>query len=831
MTTETAKRTLLTRLKIAAKAAGLFIAAVLVLSTGAALWGVSETKVERPDGPPIVNDVTQLNPIEVAKIITPTTTEEIMQAVRTHKGPISIGGGRYSMGGQTATERALQIDMRQFNKILDFSRADKTITVQAGARWRQIQEHIDPHDLSIMIMQTYSNFTVGGSLSVNVHGRYIGAGPLIHSVKSLRVVLPDGSLVEASPNTRRDIFYGVIGGYGGLGVITEATLRLEDNVRVERKAEKMPIARYKDYFFNNIRNSRSAVFHNADIYPDEYDAVRAVSYLKTEKPVTVKERLVPKDASYRLDRFVYWVISEWPFGKDIRQYIVDPLLFAGESVRWRNYEASYDVAELEPSSREGSTYVLQEYFVPVARFDEFIPKARHVLRSRGVNVINVSIRHAHKDPGAMLAWARDEVFAFVLYYKQNTDAESRKKVATWTRELVDAVLSVGGSYYLPYQPHATEEQFLKAYPRAPEFFALKRKLDPENRFRNKLWDKYYASVGSARKALAPDVREELHRRAGYLRDGGQTYLTHPEWHIVYSYDEFAAHLEKRLPSSFPYVSSIGQYWTNYIEANRLTGKTYPLNWGYELMLWVIGASYSVEYTLKGLYENTIGRFSEWFAGNQQVDEDHYAYRVAKEYADFTHLHPWYEYSFWNKMTGLWSETPLWGKGASRKWERKLVMSLEFGIKSVYGWLIAIGSDTVYDTEADRLQMVVANWGAAAAAGVANFKIVEKLDDTHALAATPRYDAFRDVMLALARSGAQLELLEISGNNDILVTGVAPSTWRYEGSRGTMLYALPLSTDGSRKRVAMRVPTRDLIALLREVQLLGKGLVVDHIYDY
>src|SRR2546425_845036 len=755
MTTETAKRTLLTRLKIAAKAAGLFIAAVLILSTGAALWGVSETKVERPDGPPIVNDVTQLNPIEVAKIITPTTTEEIMQAVRTHKGPISIGGGRYSMGGQTATERALQIDMRQFNKILDFSRADKTITVQAGARWRQIQEHIDPHDLSIMIMQTYSNFTVGGSLSVNVHGRYIGAGPLIHSVKSLRVVLPDGSLVEASPNTRRDIFYGVIGGYGGLGVITEATLRLEDNVRVERKAEKMPIARYKDYFFNNIRNSRSAVFHNADIYPDEYDAVRAVSYLKTEKPVTVKERLIPKDASYRLDRFVYWVISEWPFGKDIRQYIVDPLLFAGESVRWRNYEASYDVAELEPSSREGSTYVLQEYFVPVARFDEFIPKARYVLRSGGVNVINGTIRHAHRDPGAMLAWAREEVFAFVLYYKQNTDAESRKKVATWTRELVDAVLSVGGSYYLPYQPHATEEQFLKAYARAPEFFALKRKLDPENRFRNKLWDKYYASVGSVRKALAPDVREELHRRAGYLRDGGQTYLTHPEWHIVYSYDEFA--------------------------------------------------------------------------GNQRVDEDRYAYRVAKEYADFTHLHPWYEYSFWNKLTGLWSETPLWGKGAIRKWERKLVMSLEFGIKSVYGWLIAIGSGTVYDTEADRLQMVVANWGAAAAAGVANFKIMEKLDDTHALAATPRYDAFRDVMLALARSGAQLELSEISGNSDILVTGVAPSTWRYEGSRGTMLYALPLSTDGSRKRVAMRVPTRDLIALLREVQPPGKGLVVDHIY--
>jgi len=32
-------------------------------------------------------------------------------------------------------------------------------------------------------MQSYANFTVGGSLSVNVHGRYVNQGPLILSVE------------------------------------------------------------------------------------------------------------------------------------------------------------------------------------------------------------------------------------------------------------------------------------------------------------------------------------------------------------------------------------------------------------------------------------------------------------------------------------------------------------------------------------------------------------------------------------------------------------------------------------------------------------------------
>ena len=198
---------------------------------------VIRAPVEPPASPLVVNDVSQLNPIEVSAIITPTTTAEIADAVRRHGGPISIGGARHSMGGQIATTGALHIDMRGFNRILEFLPAAKTITVQAGATWRQIQERIDLANLSVKIMQSYANFTVGGSLSVNGHGRYVGLGPLIRSVKSLKIVLADGSIVEASPAERPTLFYGVIGGYGGLGVITEATLELTNNARVKRTTE------------------------------------------------------------------------------------------------------------------------------------------------------------------------------------------------------------------------------------------------------------------------------------------------------------------------------------------------------------------------------------------------------------------------------------------------------------------------------------------------------------------------------------------------------------------------------------------------------------------
>ena len=66
----------------------------------------------------------------------------------------------------------------------------------------------------------------------------------------------------------------------------------------------------------------------------------------------------------------------------------------------------------------------------------------------------------------------------------------------WTRPLVDAALDCGGRHYLPYRLHATRERFLRAYPESHEFAAIKRKLDPSGRFRNRLWDRYLPGLAA-----------------------------------------------------------------------------------------------------------------------------------------------------------------------------------------------------------------------------------------------------------------------------------------------------------------------------------------------
>jgi FAD/FMN-containing dehydrogenase len=107
-----------------------------------------------------------------------------------------------------------------------------------------------------------------------------------------------------------------------------------------------------------------------------------------------------------------------------------------------------------------------------------------------VHALNVSIRHAPPDRTSLLTWAPTETFSFVLYYKQRNTHRADHRAEPWTRAIIDAALAHGGRYYLPYRLHATPEQFLRAYPEAIEFARIKHALDPANRFRNRLWDRY-----------------------------------------------------------------------------------------------------------------------------------------------------------------------------------------------------------------------------------------------------------------------------------------------------------------------------------------------------
>lgn len=315
--------------------------------------------------------------------------------------------------------------------------------------------------------------------------------------------------------------------------------------------------------------------------------------------------------------------------------------------------------------------------------------------------------------------------------------------------------------------------------------------------------------------------------AGYSRPEDETYLSYPEWYIVWSYQEKADFQVKQLPSGFPYFAAVRQYWNAYCCISRLTRGKYPFNGGEQVMLVVIGASFSAEYILKGAYEKTIGKLSEWTSGHQPVEEDQYAYKVAREYADFVHIRPFYEFHFARQVKGLWSGTPVWGEHPLRKWERKIYLTFDYTIEAFYCWLIEKATHATYGYEPEDTYAWIDNAKESDLQPLPRVKKVKQVGPQTLIVDILRYQEFTTVALALAERNVQF--VEIAGNSHIIVSVLAPQSWQYGQSDAQQLFSTPVLTHPELKRVVIGCDVTSLDAMLNTLR--AGGVTVEHIYDY
>jgi FAD/FMN-containing dehydrogenase len=155
----------------------------------------------------------------------------------------------------------------------------------------------------------------------------------------------------------------------------------------------------------------------------------------------------------------------------------------------RNSLINDPVAALEDRDPSRSD-ILHEYFLPAVQFAAFLDACREVIPSSYQELLNITLRYVLSDRESVLAYAPTERIAAVMAFSQEKSVRAESDMAQMTRALIDRVLALGGTYYLPYRLHATNEQFVRAYPRAEQFIRRKLEIDPARVFRNAMWDRY-----------------------------------------------------------------------------------------------------------------------------------------------------------------------------------------------------------------------------------------------------------------------------------------------------------------------------------------------------
>ncbi|MDM4722196.1 FAD-binding oxidoreductase [Micromonospora sp. WMMA1363] len=481
-----------------AAAAGLLALGSLV-TRAVANW-VAEGAIPPPVPPgPVLDDASRINPTRVRGVLYAASSAEgtarvvtpLLHRIASGADPaLAVAGVRHSMGGQSMLTGGWVLDTRPLNTIALDSAAG-VVRVGAGVTWRELIPVLNAAGFSPKVMQANHDFSVGGSLSVNCHGWHANHPPIAATVRGLRLLTATGEIVSCGPAENTELFSLVLGGYGLFGVILEADLEVWPDVRCTPYFDPVRTADYTEAFLRLVSGADTELaYGRLSVAPrsflEEAIIVRFVADPGTRGEVLP---LAGSLASRELQRAVFrnsagsdlGKMVRWGFEREVGPWLANPLS--------RSSIQDEPVAVFADQSVE-TCDILHEYFVPHPALATFVAAAREIIQRSDENVLNVTVRDVRRDTRSALAYAREDMFGVVMNFRQQRTTEADARMRTLTRALIDAVLDVNGSFYLPYRLHATRDQLRRAYPGWDAAMAAKSRMDPKRVFRNALYDTY-----------------------------------------------------------------------------------------------------------------------------------------------------------------------------------------------------------------------------------------------------------------------------------------------------------------------------------------------------
>jgi FAD/FMN-containing dehydrogenase len=476
--------------------------ALLLLLIYAGSFVISYGEILRKHDPLVRSDVARLAPARVQRVDLVRQLEQLRAVLREARQrglKVSISGSRHSQGGHTYTPGGIVLDMRGFNRIRDIDPVAMTITVESGATWDEVQRAIAPRGLALKVMQSSNIFTVGGTLSANAHGRDIDVTQFVEVVESFRLLLADGRVVSVSRNENPELFSLVIGGYGMYGVILDVTLRVTRDELYEQRATSMDYTEFPAYFAQHIKADSAVVLMLArpsiDPSPASFLREMVVVTWRRARPGQAGSFELTEESNVWRDRFFFGLSRRFDWAKSLRWKLQKRVELGSGAARImsRNNAMRPPLAPLELLNYRSprNTDIIQEYYLPVENFVPFMDRFRDVLVAGKMNVLSSTVRYVSPNATPALAYApRRAAFAIIQMSNVGLGRDGQDHAAAVTRQLVDAAIQQGGTYYLTYQLYPTAEQLNRAYPTARAAFERKRFYDPDETFSNQFYDLY-----------------------------------------------------------------------------------------------------------------------------------------------------------------------------------------------------------------------------------------------------------------------------------------------------------------------------------------------------
>ncbi len=303
-----------------------------------------------------------------------------------------------------------------------------------------------------------------------------------------------GEIVKCSRTEHPELFKLVIGGYGLFGIILDVKLKVVDNVALTFQSISVLPEDYVNAYQKIVSNNPNVQFAYGRLrISDKHFLQQAtLNYFEKidKKPLALSQQ---QSKNAETKRIVFRGSVDSEYGKRLRWDLESSLNSVSPYATFSRNEILSEDAALIENKDIHSTDLLHEYFIPKQHLAQFIQDLKPVLKTKKVDLLNITIREVEHDHDAFMNYARKDVFGLVFLFNQKKTAQQEQDMQQLTQQLVDITLKNQGTFYLPYRLHVSRDKMRLAYPQTDAFFSLKKKYDPEEIFSNQFYLHYRES--------------------------------------------------------------------------------------------------------------------------------------------------------------------------------------------------------------------------------------------------------------------------------------------------------------------------------------------------
>jgi FAD/FMN-containing dehydrogenase len=175
----------------------------------------------------VFNGLIDSKPALIARCTSASDVAAAVRHARANNLTVSVYGGGHGVTGTAVAEGSLCVDLRGMRNA-DVDPASRTVRAGGGLTWGELDAATQAHGLAV---------TGGRVPSTGVAGLTLGSGSgwierkcgfTCDNLLSAEVVTADGNVVTASETDNADLFWGLRGGGGNFGIVTEFTFRLHE---------------------------------------------------------------------------------------------------------------------------------------------------------------------------------------------------------------------------------------------------------------------------------------------------------------------------------------------------------------------------------------------------------------------------------------------------------------------------------------------------------------------------------------------------------------------------------------------------------------------------